>query len=355
MSSDTSLPRRDPAAGGRHALARPGQSRAARTALLLALAALTIIAALIAVTLGSFQASPDAVFDAVLHFDGSREHIVIRDVRLPRVLAALLVGSSLAVAGAIMQAMTGNPLASPGLLGINGGAAFVVVLAVALLDAKSEETYIWFAFAGAALAGSAVYLIGSAGGRGGTHVRLALAGAVLSTFLGALTASFLIFDQATLEVVRLWSVGSLANRQMSSVLAVCPYILAGLAAALVFSREIMTLSLGETIAQSVGQSLAVWRAVAALIVVLLAGGAVALAGPVGFVGLVVPHIGRFVVGTDYRWIIPFCAVGGALLVVLADGLLRWVLPVGDIPVGVTMALVGTPLFIHLARRLGAFR
>lgn len=331
------------------------RSAAARLLLLCVLAVCTLFAAFAGLRIGALPLSAADMFEALLRFDGSREHIVFLDVRLPRVAAGLLVGGALAVAGAIMQAITGNPLASPGLLGVNAGAAFAVVLAVALLGAKSEATYIWYAFGGAALAAGIVYAVGTAGGREPAQIRLILAGAVLATFLTALTTAILIFDRATLDAVRLWSIGSLAGRRMSSVLTVAPYTVAGLAGAILFSREIMTLSLGETIARALGQNLGLWRAVAAAVVVLLAGSAVALAGPVGFVGLVVPHIARLIVGTDYRWIIPFCAVGGALLVVAADGFVRGLLPVRDVPVGVTMAILGTPVFIALARRLAAFR
>ena len=275
-------------------------------------------------------------------------------LRLPRVLAGLLSGAALASAGAIMQAITNNPLASPGLLGINAGAAFAVVLAVILTGADSTAIFVWYAFGGAAFAAVVVYSIGSVGRAGATPLKLALAGAILASFLTSLTTAMLIFDQSTLDQVRLWSAGSLSGRSLSTSAAVAPYILAGLAGAILFRRQIMTLSLGSDVARSVGQNLHLWRGLGGLMVVLLAGSAVALAGPIGFVGLVVPHIARLIVGTDYRWIIPFSALGGAFLVVAADALARWAMPAQDMPVGVTMAMIGAPFFIYLARyRLGA--
>lgn len=320
---------------------------------LLLLLCLVALSAIWAVTVGSSSLPAGQVIDALIRFDGSREHTVVIYVRLPRVLAGVLVGASLAVAGAIMQAATNNPLASPDLLGINAGAAFAVVMAIILFDAQSSASHAWYAFAGAAAGTVAVYSVGSVGPGGATPLKLALAGAVLTAFLTALTTAVLIFDQSTLDQIRLWSAGSLSGRPLSSALGIAPYIVVGLGAAFFFRRQIMTLSLGADIARSVGQNSLLWRGLAAGMVVLLAGSAVALAGPIGFVGLIVPHIARLIVGADYRWIIPFSALGGALLVVSADGLARYALPDKNLPVGVTMVVLGAPFFIYLARyRIG---
>lgn len=316
------------------------------------LAALALCLALVAawaVTVGSSPIALSAVVSAFRDFDGSREHIVVMSVRLPRVLAGLVVGAALAVAGAIMQAMTNNPLASPGLLGINAGAAFAVVVAIGTAGSLAGTAYVWIAFAGAGTAGTIVYLLGSVGRSGPTPVKLALAGVVFGAFVSSLTMAILIFDRITLDEVRLWTVGSLAGRDMAVIGTVIPYAAIGLAAALLTAREMTTLSLGPEVARALGQRRSVWLAAGAVIVVLLAGGAVALAGPIGFVGLVLPHIARMVVGADYRWIIPFCALGGPLLVVAADASLRHALPGRDIPVGITMAVLGAPFFIYLAR------
>jgi iron complex transport system permease protein len=222
-------------------------------------------------------------------------------------------------------------------------------MAIIALNAESSSSHAWFAFAGAAVAAVAVYAVGSVGPGGPTPLKLALAGAVFATFLTSLTTSVLIFDQGTLDQIRLWSAGSLAGRPLSASLAIAPYTIAGLGAAFLFRRQIMTLSLGTDIARSVGQNALAWRGIAAGIVVLLAGSAVALAGPIGFVGLIVPHVARLVVGVDYRWVIPFSAFGGALLLVTADGLARYALPDRNLSVGVTMAILGAPFFIYLAR------
>ncbi|MBS7533307.1 iron ABC transporter permease [Ancylobacter sonchi] len=300
-------------------------------------------------TVGSSQIAPDVWFEALMHPDGSREHIVLLDVRLPRMLAGLLVGAQLAVAGAIMQAVTANPLASPGLLGINAGAAFAVVLALAFTSIDASGSLVWFAFGGAGVAALCVYALGSIGRGGATPLKLALAGAVLTAFLTSATTSLLLLNQGTLDNLRLWAAGSLTGRSLSTVAELAPYGLAGLACALVAARPIMTLSLGGDLASTVGQNVVRWRLLAGLLVVVLAGSAVALAGPVGFVGLVVPHAARLLVGADYRWIMGYSAPLGALLVLLADTGIRWLAGI-DLPVGITMALIGSPVFIALARR-----
>ncbi|MCR6498163.1 iron ABC transporter permease [Shinella sp. CPCC 101442] len=302
-----------------------------------------------AVTLGMMRISPFTVWNALFSFDGSREHLLVTTIRLPRVLAGLVAGSALAVSGAIMQAVTNNPLASPGLLGINAGAAFAVVLMMTFFGAGTGDVYMWFAFCGAGCAALFVYALGSFGPAGHSTTGLILAGAIVATFLTALTSAVLIFDQSTLDAVRLWTAGSLAGRTTAQVAAVAPYILTGLIAAFFLARHLVTLSLGADAARSLGQNPMVWRAVAIAIVILLAGSAVALAGPIGFVGLIVPHIARLTVGVDYRWILPFCAIGGALLVIAADTAGRMVFASQSFPVGVTIALIGAPFFLWLAR------
>ena len=320
---------------------------------LAALGALLAAASLWSLGVGATGMGAGEALRALFAGDGSRGALVAETVRLPRLLTGLLAGAALAAAGAIMQAVTANPLASPGLLGVNAGAAFAVVVATSLHPGARADFYIWWGFAGAGLAACAVYLAGSAGRGGATPLKLALAGAVLSAFIGSLTASVLLFDKGTLDAVRIWTVGSVEGRSLATVADVAPYICAGLAAALIFSRQVTTLSLGAEIARQVGQNVALWRILSALAVVLLAGGAVSLAGPIGFVGLMAPHAMRVCVGTDYRLVLPASALAGALLVVAGDVVLRAALPERDIPVGVGMALIGAPFFIWLARRVGA--
>lgn len=312
---------------------------------------LCLLAALsfLAVSLGMTSMPVGTILDAIVRFDGSRDHLLVMAIRLPRVLSAIIAGSALAVSGAIMQAVTNNPLASPGLLGINAGAAFAVVAIMTLTGIGTGSVYIWFAFAGAGLAAVIVYVLGSFGTAVHAALGLVLAGAIVATFLTSLTSTVLIFDQSTLDAVRLWTAGSVSGRTMAEVLHVTPYVGAGLAASLFLGRHLTALSLGADAARAVGQNPVLWRGLSILIVILLAGGAVALAGPIGFVGLVVPHIVRLVVGVDYRWVLPFCAVAGALLVVTADMAGRTLFASQSFPVGVTIALVGAPFFLWLAR------
>lgn len=318
----------------------------------LALAALLCLlaaASLLAVALGTVRIPLSTILDAIFRFDGSRNHLLVVAVRLPRVIAALLAGSALAVSGAIMQAITNNPLASPGLLGINAGAAFAIVSIMTFFGAGVGDIYIWFAFLGAGIAAFAVTLLSSFGPIRHSPVGLILAGAIVAAFLTSLTSAVLIFDQSTLDAVRMWTAGSVTGRTMAQAATVAPYIAFGLIVSLFLGRHLTTLSLGADTARSVGQNTALWRGVAIVTVILLAGGAVALAGPIGFVGLIVPHIVRMAVSADYRWIIPFSALGGALLVVGADMAGRMVFGSQNFPVGVTIALVGAPFFLWLAR------
>lgn len=326
---------------GRRTLLLPG----------LGVAVAILVACLLwSITLGAADITPSVVFDALLNFDNTQfDHLIIRTVRLPRVLAGALVGAGLAVAGAIMQGLTRNPLADSGLLGINAGAAFAVVLAVTLLGSPSLSVYALAASIGAAIAAALVYGMGSLGPGGPTPLRLTLAGIILTAFVSSLTTALLIQDQETLDQIRFWTAGSLAGRDMALLRQTAPLVLVGIIGSLLISRQITTISLGEDVAKGLGQNTVIVKLVAALMIVLLAGGAVALAGPIGFVGLVVPHLARFTVGIDYRWIIPYSAVMGAALVTLADVAARMVLRPQELPVGIMMALIGAPFFIYLAR------
>lgn len=299
--------------------------------------------------LGAADITVASVYNALFNFDGSFDHLIIRTVRLPRILAGAIVGASLAVAGAIMQGITRNPLSDPGILGIEAGAAFAVVLGVTLLGSPPLSTYALLASAGALGAALFVYVLGGIGRGGATPLKLTLAGAVLTAFIGSFTSAILILNQDTLEQVRFWTAGSLSGRDIALLAQTAPYMLVGLFGALLLGWQITMLSLGDEIAVGLGLRTGWIKVVCAAVVVLLAGGAVALAGPIGFVGLVVPHIVRMIVGTDYRWILPYSALGGAMLVTIADIGARLIIRPLELPVGVVMALIGAPFFIYLAR------
>lgn len=310
---------------------------------------LLIICLLWSITVGAADITPQVVYDALFNFDETVfDHLIIQTVRLPRVVAGVIAGAALAVAGAIMQGLTRNPLADSGILGINSGAAFAVVLAVNLLDSPSLSVYAIVALVGAGVAAAIVYGL-SALGAGVTPLRLTLAGVILTAFLSSLTSAILIQDQETLDQIRFWTAGSLAGRDMAIVSQTAPLIVIGLVGGLLISRQITTISLGEDVAKGLGQDTRFVKLIAAGLVVLLAGGAVALAGPISFVGLVIPHIARMIAGVDYRWIIPYSAILGGILVTLADVAARAVLRPQELPVGVMMALIGAPFFIYLAR------
>ncbi len=304
---------------------------------------------IVSVLYGAADIGAATVWVALFSYGGSTEHLIIRTLRVPRALVAVLVGGSLAVAGAVMQGVTRNPMADPGLLGIEAGAALAVVAAVHFQGISSLAVYTWFALAGAALAAVVVYALGSAGRGGITPLKLTVSGAALTALLSSLTTGILLLDRRTLDEVCFWLAGSVAGRDLGLMLQALPLICVGLLGALLLGRKVTTLSLGEDVARGLGQRTAWVRAAAALVVVLLAGGAVALAGPVGFVGLVIPHAVRFFVGVNYRWILPYSALAGAIFLVLADVAGRLILRPQELPVGVMTALVGGPFFVYLVR------
>lgn len=304
---------------------------------------------LLSVRFGAAQIGTADVISAFTDYDGSEEDLIIRTLRVPRALIAALVGGALGVAGGIMQGLTRNPLAEPGILGVNAGAALAVVGAVFFLGVSSLSTYALFAFVGAGLAAAVVYGLGSMGRGGMTPMKVTVAGAALAALLSSLTTAMLILSQQTLDEIRFWLAGSVAGRDLDLLLQVLPYIGVGLLLAFSLGRQITTLNLGDDVAVGLGQRTGWIKALAAIAVVLLAGSAVAVAGPIGFVGLIVPHVVRFFIGVDYRWILPYSAILGAILLVGADVGARLVIRPQELPVGVMTALLGAPFFIYLAR------
>lgn len=323
-----------------------------RYALLLGLVAcmgILLLCLLASVRFGAARIGTWDVISAFTDYGGSEEDLIIRTLRVPRALVAALVGASLGVAGAIMQGVTRNPLAEPGILGVNAGAALAVVAAVFLFGVSSLSAYALLAFVGAGVAWAIVYALGSFGGNGSTPAKLTVAGAALHALFSSLTLSLLIVSQQTLDQIRFWLAGSFAGRDLSLLLQVLPYIAAGLVLAFALGRQLTVLNLGEDVAAGLGQRTAWTRLGAAVAVILLAGSSVAVAGPIVFAGLVVPHLARFLAGVDYRWVFPYSALLGAMLLVCADIAGRVVLRPQELPVGIMTALVGAPLFIYLVR------
>jgi iron complex transport system permease protein len=325
-------------------------SRPRRIAGLVACAGLLGLAVVASLAVGSLPVPFAEVVAAFTAFDGSDAHTIVRDLRVPRTEVGLLVGAALGAAGALMQGVTRNPLAEPQILGINAGAAFAVVLAIKLLGVSSVTGYAAFALVGAGAAAAAVFALGASGRGGPTPIRLALAGAVLATLLVSLTSAVLVFDARTLDEFRFWIVGSIAGRDATVAIAVAPFIAAGLIIALGAGRWLNALALGDDVARALGQRVVLARLTASAGFVLLAGGAVAAAGPVAFVGLAVAHLARAIVGPDYRWIVPYSSLGGAVLLLAADVAGRIVARPAELEVGIVTALLGAPFFIWIVRR-----
>lgn len=303
----------------------------------------------VSIAWGAADISLKEAYQSLIAFDGSTDHLIIRTVRLPRSLLAIVVGAAISTAGAIMQGITRNPLADPGILGINAGAVVAVVVAIFLFGASSPSFYVWCAFVGAGITALSVYFLASLGRSGVTPLNLTIAGAAINAFLTSLTTAVLIVSQRTLEEIRFWLAGSLAGADVNLIWQILPYVCVGALLTLIISRQITILSLGEDVARGLGQQTAWVKIAAAVCVLLLAGSAVAVAGAIGFIGLVVPHIVRLLVGIDYRWILPYSAVIGAILLLCSDLAARLIIQPQEIPVGIMTALVGAPFFLYLAK------
>ena len=335
------LPDRTPSAGAR-TTAGQGARLAAAVAVLLVLCVASL-------TLGARPLGLPTFVEALTDYDpADGGHAVIAS-RVPRTAAGLLVGAALAVAGAAMQGVARNPLADPGILGINAGAALAVVVGISIFGVSGPAGYLWFAFAGAAAAAAAVYSVAALGREGATPVKLALAGAVLAGGLASMTNAVLVTQQETLDRFRFWQVGTLTGRGWDVLGAAAPFIIAGLGLILCTGRLLNALALGDDVARGLGQNVGLARGITGLGIVVLCGGATAVAGPIAFVGLVIPHLVRLLVGGDYRWVLAFSAVLGPVLLLAADILGRVLLPPGEIQVGIMTALVGAPVFVLLIR------
>jgi iron complex transport system permease protein len=288
--------------------------------------------------------------DAFTKNNGSNEHIIIQTVRLPRALIASAVGASLAIAGVLMQTLTKNPLASPGIFGINAGGGFAVVVAMTVFSVHSLHAFSVLAFIGAAVAAISVYTIGSFGREGLTPMKLTLAGAAMSAMFSSFTQGLLVLDEVMLDQVLFWLAGSVQGRKLETLISVLPYIGIGWIGAVLIAGKMNILSMGEDVAKGLGLNTGLIKISIGVIVILLAGGSVAVAGPIGFVGIVVPHITRSIVGIDHRWVIPFSGVLGAILLIAADIAARYMFMPSEVPVGVMTAIIGTPFFIYIARK-----
>jgi iron complex transport system permease protein len=314
--------------------------------------ALLVVFILSSILFGLTDISWKTALEAFTRYNGSNEHVIIQTARVPRALIAAAVGASLAMAGAIMQALTRNPLASPGILGINAGAAFFIVAAATFFSISSIGSFVWIAFLGAGTAAVLVFFLGSVGREGLTPIKLTLAGAALAALLASLTQGLLAVNEKAAEEVLFWLTGSVEGRKLEYLWAVFPYLAAGWLVAFLLAKPINLLIMGEDVAKGLGQRTLLVKLLGLLTVTVLAGGSVAIAGPIGFIGLMIPHLARALVGIDYRWIIPYAGLLGAILLLSADILARFVIMPKEVPVGVMTAFIGVPFFIYIARRGG---
>jgi iron complex transport system permease protein len=250
----------------------------------------------------------------------------------------------------LLQTLTKNPLAAPEIFGINAGAGFAVVISVSLLSISNLQFFTWISFLGAAVSFILVYIIGSIGREGLTPMKLTLAGAAMSAMFASMTQGFLVLNETALEQVLFWLAGSVSGRKLETLIAVLPYLLAGWIFSLAIAGKMNVLSMGEDVAKGLGLKTGLLKLGAGVIVVLLSGGAVAVAGPIGFLGIVIPHLTRAVVGIDHRWVIPFAGLFGGMLLLIADIAARYIIMPQEVPVGVMTAVIGTPFFVYIARR-----
>ncbi|MFJ6295516.1 FecCD family ABC transporter permease [Streptomyces griseoviridis] len=312
------------------------------------------VAVLLSLAVGTRPVPPAAVLDALLHGGSSPDALVVRSLRLPRTEVGLTAGAALGVAGAALQAVTRNPLADPGILGLSQGAAAGVVLAIASGLASGFAGYVWYAFAGAVVAACLVYGIAARGRGGASPVKLALAGTALSAMTAGGTTVVLTSSSATLDQFRFWQVGALSGRDAGTVGRMLPFLLAGAVLVLACARGLDALALGDETARALGHRVGLVRVTAALGATLLTAAAVAAAGPIAFVGLAVPHLARrLVTSGGHRAVLPLSALLGAGLLLAADVAGRVVRAPAEVPAGVMTALVGVPVLVVLVRRRGA--
>lgn len=337
---------------GRPRLAAPTITRpgTVRTAALLGAAAALAVTVLLSLSLGSKDIPLDLTWALLLSPDGSPEATVLHELRVPRTLLGVVVGAALGIAGSLMQSLTRNPLADPGILGVNAGASVAVVLAVALTGVSGIGFYLWFAFAGAALASAAVYLLGTSHRQAATPTRLALAGVAISAALQALTQTIILADQTAFNEFRYWVSGSLEGRLYPILGTVLPFIGIGLLLALALAPALNALALGVETGKALGVRVQRTRVGTMLAITLLCGAATAAVGPIGFVGLAVPFAARLIVGSDQRWVTVFSAILGPAWLLIADVLARLVVRPEEAPVGVIAALIGAPVFVAIVRR-----
>lgn len=325
-------------------------SRTKVAVLAVTLPAVVVLVALASVMVGTQPIPVQDVFDVLAGRGEGMPLGAVVEARVARTVVGCLVGAALAVAGAAMQGLTRNPLADPGILGVNAGASLAVVVAISVFGVGSLSGYVWWAMAGAAIAAVVVHGLAGVGRGGATPLRLTLAGAAVTAGLTSWAAGLLLVSKQSFDVYRFWQVGTLGGRGLDLVWTVLPFFVVGLAVVLVAVRQLNALALGDDLARGLGENLALARGAVGVGVAVLCGVATAVAGPIAFLGLVVPHIARIVVGPDHRRIIPFCLAAGPVLLLASDVVGRVVAQPSEVQAGIMTAVVGVPFFVLLVRR-----
>lgn len=306
----------------------------------------------ISISLGAADINLNTIWNALIHFDEKiTQHQIIWELRFPRIIGAAIVGASFSVAGALMQGMTRNPLADSGLLGLNAGAVMMLAISLGFFPDLPYIYVVLLSFFGAALGASIVYGVGSMSRNGLTPLRLVLAGAAVTALLTALSEGIALYFNVGQDMA-FWYAGGVSSTRWNHLVIITPIVIIMIIIAMRISKSITILSLGEEIAVSLGERTAKTKFISIIIIVVLAGTAVSVVGAVSFVGLIVPHLTRKLVGYDYQWIIPVSAVVGAILVVIADLFARTLNAPFEIPIGALISLIGVPFFLYLARKGG---
>ncbi|MEU5897181.1 FecCD family ABC transporter permease [Streptomyces venezuelae] len=335
------------------------ESRRRRVVGLGVLAAVLVIAAAASLAVGARALTPAEVWHGLFAGPESDQRLteirlIVQTVRVPRTVLAVVAGIALGVGGALIQGYTRNPIADTGLLGVNAGASFAVVTVVAVFGFSNPFQYVWFGFLGAAVSGVVVFGLASIGRGAGNPLTLALAGQGITVFLAAMTTAVSLSDTQSLNALRFWNAGSVAGVEFDVIWPVTAFIAVGLVLALATLPALNLLNLGEDVARGLGVNIAVSRTVGILAITLLAGAATAACGPIAFLGLMVAHVARYLTGPDYRWLVPYAGLLGAVVLLVCDIVGRLVVRPGELEAGVVVALLGAPFFAVLVWR-GKFK
>lgn len=319
------------------------------TGLVILIATLALVC-FFSITLGARGVGLSTIWKAFTDFDpSSASQTVVRELRVPRTLIGIFAGAALGISGVILQGVTRNPLADPGIMGINSGAAACIVFSIMVLGTQSPSTYVWFGFLGAGATTVVVYGIASFGREGATPVKLALAGAAVTAILTSITSAIVMTNVQALNELRFWQVGSLAGRYFPIFWQTIPFLAVGLLVALGTGRALNGLALGQDLAVALGQRVRLTRIVLFATVAVLCGAATAACGPIVFIGLIVPHVARMLCGPDYRWILPYTLLLTPIVLLTADIVGRLAVSPGELQVGVVLGVIGAPAFIALVR------